>query len=112
MLQLQYKNVVFKSYRRRRPYNKYLVMAAKSQKNNIAAFCRTNMLADYIEKLSTDINMISYTEDDNNVSECKYVAMVNACIIIGIMLYMFFDRTVFQSIFGIHCKMSGTKRPD
>ena len=107
MLQFQHKKIIKGRYYHHK-YIRKISVITKNQKNNIA-FCRTNMLSDYIEKLSTDINMISYCEESHS-DGCKYIAMVNACIIIGIMLYMFLDRTVFQSIFRIQFKMPGTKR--
>jgi hypothetical protein len=107
-IHMQYKKIDLQIPRINNISRKFSVVKAKTQKNNIA-FCRTNMLGDYIEKLSTDINMISYSEEGY---ECKYIAMINACIIIIIMLYMFFDCSIFQSIFGMKFKMSSTKQPD
>lgn len=51
-------------------------------------FARTSVLSDYIEKIGNDINMLSYQED----FECKYVSMFQTLVIIGILIFIFFDR--------------------
>ncbi len=49
-------------------------------------FLRTNMMADYIDKMSTDINYITYVEENEEES---YLQLI---IIIGLLLYMFLDK--------------------
>jgi hypothetical protein len=53
---------------------------------------RTNVLADYIDKLTNDINMVGLAnESDDSEYQCKHIAMVNCVIIIGILIFMFID---------------------
>lgn len=54
-------------------------------------FMRTNVLADYIDKLTNDINMVALTESDDDEFQCKHIAMMNCVIIIGILIFMFID---------------------
>jgi hypothetical protein len=56
------------------------------------AFVRTNVLADYIEKLTNDINMVSLGESDDSEYHCKYIACIHCILIIAIMVFMFFDN--------------------
>ena len=48
-------------------------------------FLRTNMMADYLDKMSTDINYITYVEENE---EQSYLQLL---IIICILVYMFLD---------------------
>jgi len=60
---------------------------------NESAFCRTNVMADYIERFTNDINVVATMEqDDSNDYTCKYIAMINYIIIIVILIFMFVDR--------------------
>lgn len=60
---------------------------------NEVDFCRTNVMADYIERFTNDINVVATMEqDDSNDYTCKYVAMFNCIIIIIILIFMFIDR--------------------
>ena len=56
-----------------------------------STYARTNVLADYIDKLTNDINMVSLSESDDPDMQCKYVAHFNCIIIIGILIFMFID---------------------
>lgn len=56
------------------------------------AFVRTNVLADYIDKLTNDINMVTLGDDGENEHQCKYIAMVHCLIIIAILVFMFLDK--------------------
>lgn len=47
-----------------------------------ADFLRTNMLADYLDKMSTDVNYITYIEEEDD-----YLQLL---IVIGIFIYMFY----------------------
>ena len=53
-----------------------------------AIFMRTNMMADYLDKMSTDINYITYLDDEENDS-CAYFQLL---LIICLLIYMFFDK--------------------
>jgi hypothetical protein len=66
---------------RRRPTDK-----SKLGSGNNSDFLRTNVMADYLDKMSTDINYITYTEDLVEDDGLQYFQM---CIIIGIIIYMF-----------------------
>jgi hypothetical protein len=52
-------------------------------------FLRTNILADYLSQYSTDINCITYIED----VEDEGIHILHTCIIIGILIYMFWDNS-------------------
>lgn len=52
-------------------------------------YFRTNMMADYLDKLSTDINYITYMEEEDCDSSMAYLNMI---IVIVLLLYMFLQR--------------------
>lgn len=54
-----------------------------------ADYLRTNMMADYLDKLSTDINYITYFEDEDSDTSMAYW---NAVIVILILMFMFINR--------------------
>lgn len=54
-------------------------------------YALTNVLADYIDKLTNDINMVAVCESDDPDMQCKYIAQLNCIIIIGILIFMFID---------------------
>ncbi len=70
-----------------------IVTRVKMTRNEVA-FCRTNVMADYIEKFTNDINVVAAMEDqdESNDYSCKYIAMINCIIIIVILIFMFMDR--------------------
>lgn len=49
-------------------------------------YIRTNVMADYLDKLSTDVNYISHVEDELEDNQWQYI---QACIVLGILVYMF-----------------------
>ncbi len=68
-----------------------IITRVKITRNEVA-FCRTNVMADYIEKFTNDINVVSVMEqDDPDDHSCKYIAMINCIIIIVILIFMFID---------------------
>lgn len=48
-------------------------------------FLRTNMLADYLDKMSTDVNYIAYIEEEED-----YQSYFQLFIVIAIFIYMFY----------------------
>lgn len=57
------------------------------------AFFRTNVIADYIDKFTNDINMVALSESNDPEFQCKYVAHFNAILIIALILFMYFDNS-------------------
>ena len=53
-------------------------------------YLRTNMMADYLDKMSTDINYITYLDDDDTDNSESYIQLI---IIIAILLYMFWSSS-------------------
>ena len=49
-------------------------------------YLRTNVMADYLDKLSTDVNYITYIEETD-----EDVCYLQVIIVIGIIIYMFFS---------------------
>lgn len=58
---------------------------------NNASFARTNVIGDFIEKYTSDVNMLHQIE--NEEYSCKYVALFNSILIIGLIIFMFFDSS-------------------
>ena len=59
----------------------------------VSTFCRTNVLADYLDKFANDINIISLqSEEQEGMPSCKHIAMIQCVIILLVLLFMFFDR--------------------
>lgn len=56
-----------------------------SSKNHLA-FMKTHIIADYIEKLNNDINMVDIEDTE---FECKYIQYFRLILIIILMVYMF-----------------------
>jgi hypothetical protein len=48
-------------------------------------YLKTNVMADYLDKMSTDVNYITYIEE--NEEECH----IQVFIIIVLLIYMFID---------------------
>lgn len=61
-------------------------MSKSSQGSYDSDFLRTNVMADYLDKLSTDANYIAYTED----LEENPMQYIQACVVIWILVYMYF----------------------
>lgn len=61
-----------------------------------STICRTNVLGDYIEKLASDVHILSLqyeTDDDgDNDGIGVQLACIHACIIIAIMIYIGFNK--------------------
>ena len=53
--------------------------------------CRTNVLADYIEKLTSDVHYVNLIESQPDEYACKHIAMVHCILILVILVYMFID---------------------
>lgn len=65
-----------------------------ASQHNTPLYFRTNVLADFIDKYTNDINMITLTEDSADYDsdyQCKYIAMFNCILILVILLIMFID---------------------
>jgi hypothetical protein len=76
---------VFKNYR-------YIIPRSHSRVDP-TIYLKTNMMADYIDKLSNDINMITIQEEnDNDEHSCKYISYLNTIIILAVLLYMFWNN--------------------
>lgn len=58
----------------------------KNQTPICSTYVRTNVIADFIEKFQNDINMV-----DNVECQCKYVAYLNVCLIILLLVFMLWD---------------------
>ena len=50
-------------------------------------YLRTNVMADYLDKLSTDVNCITYTEEADD--DMCYIQVV---VVVGILMYMFMSE--------------------
>lgn len=50
-----------------------------------ADFLRTNMLADYLDKMSTDVNYITYIEEEDD-----HHSYIQLLIVIAIFVFMFY----------------------
>lgn len=48
-------------------------------------FAKTNVLSDYIDKTYTDVNYVSYIEEDGD----EGAAVLQVCIIVAVLVYMF-----------------------
>lgn len=57
---------------------------------NNADFMRTNMMADYLDKLSTDINYITYLEQED--TDDNLMSYLHLLIIIFLLCYMFISK--------------------
>lgn len=50
-----------------------------------ADFLRTNMLADYLDKMSTDVNYITYIEEEDD-----HQSYIQLLVVIAIIIFMFY----------------------
>lgn len=79
------RNMVF-SYSRSRPRFQSYHRNVNTQKIKCDAdFLRTNLLADYLDKLSTDVNYISYIEEEDD-----HQSYIQLFIVIAIFIFMFY----------------------
>ena len=69
--------------------SKTLIRCTKIDNNT--AFVRTNVIGDFIEKYTTDVNMLHTIE--NEEYSCENIALLNSILIIGLIIYMFFDNS-------------------
>jgi hypothetical protein len=67
-------------------YKRPVCHALQHQRVDNATFVKTNVIADVIDKYNNDINMVE------SEYPCKYIAMFQTCLIIGLMIYMFWDN--------------------
>lgn len=52
-------------------------------------YIRTNVIADYIEKMYTDINIVTQQEEGY---ECKYIAQFQMILLLALICFMFIDK--------------------
>lgn len=70
------------------PPCKKVLRGGKSKCTYGSDYLRTNMMADYLDKFSTDINYITYFEDEDCDSSIAYW---NTLIVLLILAFMFVD---------------------
>ncbi len=54
-------------------------------------YCRTNVLSDYIEKLTNDVHYVNLLESQPDEYSCKHIATIHCVLIICILIFMFVD---------------------
>jgi len=77
-------------------YKKKIILNCQKKyiEYNNASYMRTNCIAESIEKLYNDINMIKIydTDEVSDQYECKNIALFNAILIIILLIFMFVDN--------------------
>lgn len=91
LLQLNNNTLVKKHIYSKNIYSPITTIIRCNKIDNNVAFVRTNVIGDFIEKYTSDINMLSQIEDEEY--SCEYVALFNTILIIGLLIFMFYDNS-------------------
>lgn len=85
---LSYKITPFKTCLKKNniSLNRHKIITYYASSKNHLAFMKTHVIADYIEKLNNDINMVDI---EDNEFECKNIQYFRLLLIIVLMIYMF-----------------------